>query len=238
MGRADHVAAVAGAVARETIDRFGVPSDRVSVIPVGVDESRIRAKMSRVAARSELGLPPKAPVILSLGALAWEKDPVGQLEAVATVLEEVPEARYIVAGDGELRTQVESLAAHRHLGDRVMTVGERLDVSELFAAADTLVLASRTEGLPGVIIEAGMAGIPAAAYAVGGVSEVVREGETGLLASPGDRRGLTEALRKLVGDAALRRRLGTTARQRYRERYSIGVVAGAFLALYRELAAA
>ena len=123
----------------------------------------------------------------------------------------------------------------RGLEDRVRLLGVREDVGDLLAASDVLLLSSRIEGLPGCIVEAGMLGVPAAAFAVAGVPEVVSEGETGLLAEPGDVDGLAEHLRTLIDDGALRERLGGAARDLCHSRFEIGRIAPQYLDAYGDL---
>jgi glycosyltransferase involved in cell wall biosynthesis len=99
-----------------------------------------------------------------------------------------------------------------------------------------LLLSSRIEGLPGCIVEAGMLGVPAAAFAVAGVPEVVGDGETGLLARPGDVDRLGDLVRTLIDDAGLRRRLGDAAKARCLSEFEIGEVAPRYLQVYEEMA--
>ena len=236
MRRAARVVAVADAVARETVERFGVPATRVVTIPRGVDPQRLRPKAGGDATRRALGVSADGPVILSLGALTWEKDPLAALDVAGEALREIPEATYLVAGEGPLETELRRAAAGMGLEDRVLFLGSRSDVADLLAASDIVLLASRSEGMPGAVIEAGMAGVPAVAYSVAGVPEVIADGETGLLAPRGDRDALAGLLRKALADADLRSRLGAAARERYRSAFGIDAVAQRFLDVYREVA--
>src|SRR3970282_151677 len=98
-----------------------------------------------------------------------------------------PEAVFVLVGDGPLAPEVNAEIASRGMGGHVRPLGVRTDVPDVFGASDVLLLASSTEGSPAVVIEAGLLGLPVAAYAVGGVPEQVRDGVTGILAPPGDR---------------------------------------------------
>jgi glycosyltransferase involved in cell wall biosynthesis len=235
--RADRVFALSDSLVRETVDVFGVPEDRVLRMPGGVHPSFLESVRGREATRRDLGVGPHEPVLLSLGALSPEKDPLGQLDVAAAVLEKVPDATYVVAGDGTLRPALEAAVRERALGQRVRVVGPRSDVGDLLAAGDVLLLASRFEGVPRVILEAGMAGVPAVAYAVAGIPETVDDGETGSLAEAGDAGGLALAASRLLTDEGLRRSMGTAARERYLARFGAHEVARAYLAVYEELAA-
>ena len=183
-------------------------------------------------------MPADATAVLSLGALTWEKDPVGHLETSAPVLARHPGAVHLFAGDGPLRQELAAAAGRLGLTDRVRLLGSRDDVGDLLAASDLLLFASRTEGMPASVIEAGAAGVPVAGTALAGVPEVVVDGQTGLLAAPGDLDGLRAALDRLLGDGELRAAMGRAARTRCRDRFGIDAIAGAYLALYEELAGA
>jgi glycosyltransferase involved in cell wall biosynthesis len=234
MRRAARVVAVAEDLRRESVETFGYPPDRAVTIPMAVDPRNLEPVRGRRATRRELGISSRAPVILSLGALTWEKDPLGQLAVVARILEEVPGAVYLLAGEGPLRADLER--AMRGLEGSVRLLGSRTDVGDLLAASDVLLLGSRSEGMPRVLIEAGMVGVPAAAYRVSGVPEVVADRETGLLAAPGDADGLAGAVVSLLTDHAFRERAGRAARERYLARFDVRDLAAKHRAVFEELA--
>jgi glycosyltransferase involved in cell wall biosynthesis len=236
MRRARRVVAVSEPIRRETVEVFGVPAGRVTTIPRGVDPRRVAPVRGRAATRSALELPPAAAVLLSLGALTWEKDPDAQLDVARRVAPNVPGFVHLMAGDGPLRPAVERAIARDRLGGRVRLLGTRADVGDLLAAADVILLASRTEGMPGVLVEAGMASRASAAYDVGGVGEVVLDGDTGRLVPPGDVDGLADAVASLLTDEGLRSRMGEAARRRCLERFEIDRVAASHLTLYRQIA--
>jgi glycosyltransferase involved in cell wall biosynthesis len=236
--RAARVVAVSSETARETAAAFRLPPAQVVTIPNGVDLRRLEPRRGRAATRAALGVPPDAAAILSLGALTWEKDPVGHLETSAPLLARHPGAVHVFAGDGPLRAELAAAADRLGVAERVRLLGSRDDVADLLAASDVLLFASRTEGMPASVIEAGVAGVPVAGTALAGVPEVVVDGETGLLAAPGDRDGLRAALERLLGDERLRAAMRQAASARCRERFGIDAIAGAYLALYEELAGA
>ena len=187
MRRASMVVAVADAVRRETIDRFRVPPPRVVTVPNAVDADRLRPVIGRADVRASLGISPATPLVLSVGAFTWEKDPLAQLEVAAVVVKARPQTRFLMVGDGPMRRTIETAVRSDGLAGHVLLAGARDDVADLIAASDVLMLNSRSEGMPGILIEAGMLGLPSVSSAVGGVPEVVEHGVTGLLASPGDR---------------------------------------------------
>jgi glycosyltransferase involved in cell wall biosynthesis len=235
--RASQVVAVSNAGRRETVEAFRVSPERIAVIPNGVDVSRTAPKQSRLETRQALGIPAAAPMMISVGALTWEKDPVAHVEIGARVLARLPDAVHAIAGRGPVREQVEEAVDRLGLVGRVLLLGDRTDVADLLAASDVMLLASRTEGMPACLIEAGMAGVPVAAYSVGGVAEVVAAGETGFLAFPGDQEGLAAAVTKLFIHGEARRAMGAAARQWCLSRFEIRPIAQLYLKIYGGLTA-
>jgi glycosyltransferase involved in cell wall biosynthesis len=233
--RASRVVAVAESVREESLAAFGLPAARVVTIPNGVDPRRLRPVRGRAATRAALGIAPDAVVVLSLGALTWEKDPVGHLETTAALLRRRPTAVHLFAGDGPLRAQLVAAAAGHAVQGQLQALGSRGDVGDLLAASDVVLFASRTEGMPASVIEAGMAGLPVAGMALTGVPEVVEGGVTGLLVAPGDRDGLRTAVERLLDDGSLRAAMGAAARERCLDRHAIAVIAAAYRDLYEEV---
>ncbi|MDQ2982467.1 MAG: glycosyltransferase family 4 protein [Actinomycetota bacterium] len=178
---------------------------------------------SRVDARTP-------PELLSVGRFDYPKDFQTLLEALAGV--EHPYRARIV-GDGPERDALEATIARLGLEDRVELIGERRDVAELLAESDLFVLSSRSEGLPMSILEAMATGLPVIASDVGGVSEAVEDGVTGLLVPPSDPAALAAGLGALLADPAERRRLGEAGRARAEERFGLARFRQAHLDLYR-----
>jgi glycosyltransferase involved in cell wall biosynthesis len=238
LSRASRIIAVSESVRSDVIDIFGVAADRVVVIPSGSDARRTTPSVDRDSVRENLHIPPEAPVLISLGALTWEKDPLAHLEVAASVLRSYPECRHLIVGDGPLRPIVEARVHELGIDKRVMMLGYRHDVGNLLAASDVMLLASRVdgmEGMPAAVIEAGFAGVPVVAYSLAGLGEVIVDGVTGCLVRPGDLNGLVSAVGRLLGDAKLRETMGNSARQRTLPNYEIGIIAPKYFALYDEL---
>jgi glycosyltransferase involved in cell wall biosynthesis len=233
--RCRRILAVAEAVRRETIDFFGIAPEGVITIPRGVDADRIRSAAGRSASRAQLGIPRDASVVLSLGSLSEEKDPIGHLEAMVRVRRAQPDAIHLIAGDGPLRGTIERRVHDDGLDRRARVLGSRSDVADLLAASDVLLLASRSEGMPGCIIEAGLAGVPVVAYAVAGVPEVVVDGTTGYTVRSGDLEALAQRIGMLLDDPDLRTRLGEAARDRCERSFEISAIAARYLSVYEEV---
>lgn len=150
------------------------------------------------------------PVLIFLGRLAPPKDLLTLLKA----FERIPVGRLVLVGEGPLCSQVEQSVERTGLNDRVAMLGARIDIPELLVASDLFVLPSRWEGLPLTIIEAMMAGLPVVASHVGGVAELVEDGVTGFLVPSEAPAALAEALRKLLEDSELRKRMGKAGREK------------------------
>lgn len=233
---AARVIAVSEAVRRQTIEVFWVPPERVITIPQAIDPLRLQPVTGRRGTRDALAIAQDAPVVLSLGALTREKDPLSHIEVSRRVLSEIPEAIHLIAGDGPMRHEVESAVRRLRLEGRVLVLGARADVADLLLASDVVLLASRTEGMPGCLIEGGMLGRPAVAYSIAGVPEVVVDGVTGLLAPLGDLDSLTGHLLNLLRDGNARDVMGRGAREWCGPRFDIRTVAPRYLAIYEALA--
>ena len=181
--------------------------DQYTVIPPGVEIGHL---IERSSARSHLGLPAGAPVIVFVGRLTRIKRPDRLVATMTLVLERLPDAILVIAGEGERLEETQRYA--EPLGDSVRFLGWRSDLSTVYAAADCAVLTSDNEGMPVTLLEAAAAGIPSVTTAVGSASEVVIDGVTGFVVEP-DASALSEALVRLLADES-RAEMGTEARRR------------------------
>jgi glycosyltransferase involved in cell wall biosynthesis len=172
--------------------------------------------------------------LLSVGRLRAPKDFVTLVRAMAAL--EPGAARLRIAGDGPDRPALEAEIDRLGLTERVELLGTRDDVPELLAGSDVFVLASDSEGLPMSVLEAMAAGLPVVASAVGGIPELVRDGETGTLVRPGDSAVLARAIERIVSDPVLRDRLGEAGRHRVEQEFSLERFEREHLELYRNRA--
>jgi glycosyltransferase involved in cell wall biosynthesis len=235
--RTDALIAVSASVRDELLAMGIGRPDHWHVMPVGVEiDDLLRSDLEIQEARLRLGLPTRRPLIGFVGRLVAVKDLPTFIDAAARVAGAMPTASFVVAGDGELRKQVES-RARGVLGSRVHFTGWVSDLPSLYAALDVVVLTSLNEGTPTALIEAGAAGTPVVATRVGGVPDVVRDGVTGLLAPPKDAHGIAQRVIGLLGDADRRRAMGVAARHWVRDRFSGSRLVDDTASLYRELLA-
>jgi colanic acid/amylovoran biosynthesis glycosyltransferase len=192
----------------------------------------------RPSAYAHVGDPRAArPRILCVARLVAGKGQEQLLEALATLSRRGINAELELVGDGPNRASLEEMSAKLQLRDRVMFTGSVAQdvIAHHYQAATVFCLPSFGEGVPTVLMEAMACGRPVVATAVGGVSELVRDGETGMLVSPARPDQLTEALQALLEDAALRRRLGEAGRREVVSRYDIDRNADQVAQLFKEL---
>jgi glycosyltransferase involved in cell wall biosynthesis len=226
----DAVIAISDGV-RAALLRAGVRPERIRVVPSGIDPASVEpAPGDRAATRERWRVAGDAILVLVLGALERRKGHAVLLDAAGRLDRDAPFLHYVFCGDGRERRALAAAAAR--LGDRVVFAGFQRDVAACLAAADVVALPSLQEGLGVAALEAMAAGRPVVASRVGGLAEVVVEGETGLLAAPGDAAALAAALRTVAGDPALRARLGHGGRARVLARYTAARMAEGTLACY------
>lgn len=229
------VVTVADTLRRETMLEFDLEPDQVVTIPNGVDRDRIAPTKSRDEVREALGVDRTAPLLLSVGALSWEKDPHVHLEVARRLAADRPGLVHLMAGDGPLRDEVAAAAAASGVTE---LLGPCSDVGNLMAASDVLLFASRLdgmEGMPAVAIEAAMLGIPFAGYDVAGVGEVVAFCGSGILVDHGDVVALTAAARRLLDDRRLVDKIRADA-PTHAKAFDIATVAAQYRVLYEEVA--
>ena len=217
----------------------GIPESRLGTIYSGIEPPREPAaplEELRRATRENFGWAADAPVVFFAGRLMTQKGVDILLDVMDLIQHVRPDVRTLIAGEGPLRPQLEETTHAYRLDDRVRFLGHRDDVPALLAASDVLVLPSRYEGLPNIVLEAMRLGKPVVATAAPGTTELVVDGETGLLAPVDDAPALARALRKVLGDADLARSLGNAGRARVEAEFSAAVMVERFASLYESLA--
>ena len=205
------------------------------VLPVAIEVADYEPTAAdRKRVRDELGVGDDTPLVGMLACLKPQKAPLDFVRLAARVKSRSPHARFFVAGDGELRPQMEAEIFRLGLGESCKLLGWRRDVRALLGALDVLVLTSLWEGLPRVVIEAMVARKPIVATRVDGTPEAVRDGENGLLADPHDVDGLAERVNRLIAAPAWARGLGERGREHVAE-FSAALILGKLETLYDDL---
>lgn len=220
-----------------TAERWVTP-DRLHIVPNSVDTDECRPAEDRAAARTALGLSPTHRVIGTVARLSPEKDQATLVRAFARVAAGEPAARLVIAGEGRLRGDLESLARELGVVDRSLFLGERQDVAQVMGAMDVLCLPSLTEGTSLTLLEAMACGLPIVATAVGGTPEVVAEDESGLLVPPQRPEELAAALLTVLRDPPRARRMGEAGRRIVVERFSSEAMARRYGEIYETVCSA
>jgi glycosyltransferase involved in cell wall biosynthesis len=195
-----------------------------------------RPRVDGAAMRAQLGLAPDALVVTMVTVLRPGKGHEAVAEAVARLLPDYPRLRLLVAGSGPSEAHVRELMAP--LGEAAVLLGHRTDVVELLGASDVLLHPTHMDAFPTALLEAGAMRLPVLATAVGGIPEIVVDGETGvLLPAPPQGPAVAAALAPLLADAALRARLGAAARARFEQAFTAERWAQRLRALYEAVLA-
>jgi glycosyltransferase involved in cell wall biosynthesis len=211
----------------------GIPPQRIDVLHNGIPSPPERGPDLRV----ELGLAPEVPLIGAVGRLFPEKGYEELIRAATLMRERGRALRCVIVGDGREwhEDQLRSLIEELGVGAEVTMLGRRTDVADVIRSLDVAVLSSRREGSPLAMLEYMAGGAPIVATAVGGVPELIEDGEHGLLVPPGDPAALSAAIERLLDDRSLAARLGAAAKARQRAEYDLDVVVERLQQLYIEL---
>ena len=197
----------------------GIPAERTVTVHEGIDLSRVDAAPP-ANLHAEFWLPHHAPVVGNVAALVPHKGQRHLIDAAALVVRQVPDARFIIAGEGELRSALERAVREHHLEKHVFLAGFRPDVLSLHKGFDVFVMSSVTEGLGTSLLDAMACRRAVVATTAGGIPEVVVDSETGILVPPRDHEAMAAAIVKLLQDPQLRERMGHAGLVRARRRFS------------------
>jgi glycosyltransferase involved in cell wall biosynthesis len=211
--------AVSRGNARLLVEQYGFPASRLALIPNAVDIARFAPRPPDPATRAAWGVPAGAPLIGVVGRLGPQKGHRVLLQALPRVWERYPSTHVALIGAGELDAELRALAAQVDNRGRVHFAGRQDDVPAALAALDLFVLPSLYEGLPFAVLEAMAAGRALVATAVDGTAEVIDPERSGVLVPPGLPGPLADAIIRLLGDPALRERLGQAARAEVAARF-------------------
>ena len=219
---------------RSRLAADGVAGSKIEIVHEGVDVDRIAA-LPPASIHAALFLPTDAPVVGTIGALVPQKAQHTLVAAAALVLKQVPDARFAILGEGELRPALETQIRRLHLERHVFLAGFRADVLELLKSFDVFALTSTHEGMCTSLVDAMAARKPAVATAVGGVPEVMADGDTGFLVPAHDETAVAAKLAVLLTNESLRRRMGDAALARARRLFTVERMVAETAAAYERL---
>lgn len=233
MGWGKFVIAISQVIAKHMMDNFGVPYRRIRLIYRGVDLDKFKYRQPEESPKREF-------VIGIIGRLSPIKGHTYFLRAVSKAIKSVPRLKGLIVGDAppekaKYKQELEDLVRRLGLSKYVEFLGRRSDIPEILSRLDVLVLATTTqEGFGRVIIEAFAAGVPVVATSVGGVTEIIRDGDNGLLVPPGDSQAMGEAIVRLLKDRQLSGELAQRARKDAEEKYTLDKMVNDTVKVYEE----
>ncbi|MCW5965652.1 MAG: glycosyltransferase, partial [Bryobacterales bacterium] len=230
--RGVHPVAVGEQVAASFREMYGFAP--AATIRNGIDTARFRQSEAAAAWKSSQGFGPTDKLAVSVARLEPQKNPLGLISAFAQAFPDGSGWHLLLAGDGTLRHEATVHAEALGLGNRVRFLGAQSDVAPILAASDMFVLASDWEGTPLAVMEAVAAGLPVVATNVGGLPEVVEDGESGILVAPGDMEALAAAMRSLSTDSTRLEAFRAAARARAYH-YDVTTMVDAYAKLFRGL---
>ena len=210
--RISHVSSVGENAIEDFVRTFNYPEDQTSVVRRGIPIEQIEKPLARKTLRKELNLEESDKVVIHVGNFSPEKNHTFLLDIFSRLSHEAPHIKLVLVGDGILLDSINKEIIDRNLDNTVFSLGFRKDIPELLAASDCLVLCSKVEGVPGVILEAATQQVPAIATNVGGVKEVLIENF--------DLESFLSRIKELIVNDELRKQLGENAYKLVLEEYN------------------
>ncbi|MBN1559559.1 glycosyltransferase [candidate division KSB1 bacterium] len=233
--RADKVISVSQATAEWLVQKRKVAAEKVMIIPYGVDLAKFNPAIKAVH-RKDIGAGDDDIVIGQVARLDEQKGHTYLIDAASMIIALQPRAKFVLVGDGPLRSQLMHKVDQAGLHDFFIFLGFRQDVPDLLPLFDLFVLPSLYEGLPNVVLEAMACGLPVVATPVDGTKEAVVDGETGLLVPVADPQRLARSILKIIGSDGLKERLGVAGRHRVENQFSLERQVQRFENLYEDYA--
>jgi glycosyltransferase involved in cell wall biosynthesis len=221
---------------RRMLIHDGVPEQRVVTVHEGIDIEHVAAAPP-INVHELLFLPHHAPLVGNVAALTPHKGQRHLIDAARLVVQRVPDARFVIFGEGELRETLERHVRELRLEKHVLLPGFRTDILGCIKGFDLFVMSSVTEGLGTSLLDAMACGKAIVATRAGGIPEVVEDGTNGLLVEPRDHQAMAAAIERLLEDAELRARMAAAGSARVRERFTVERMVAETAAVYAKLQA-
>jgi glycosyltransferase involved in cell wall biosynthesis len=220
---------------RQMLISDGVAAERTTTVHEGIDLRHVLAA-PRVNVHEAFWLPHQAPVVGNVAALVPHKGQRHLIEAAHLVVREIPDARFVILGEGELREPLERQVRDHHLEKHVLLPGFRTDVLGCIKGFDLFAMSSVTEGLGTSLLDAMACSRAVVATRAGGIPEIVEDGATGTLVPPRDPAAMAHEIIRLLRDEALRRRMGEAGSARVTARFTVERMVEETAAVYARVA--
>jgi glycosyltransferase involved in cell wall biosynthesis len=219
------IVADASVIKRQLVEQHGIDSSRIEVIGSAVDLHRFNPSRDRMKFRREMGIPADTPLIANVGMIRPDKGQLVLVEAARLVLEERPDVRFVIVGQGtgsfKLGEKVRNAINRARLAGKIFMVGYRWDTPDIYAACDLVAIASlHTEASPIVLREAFASGRTVVATKVGDIPEIIEDRQNGLAVEPGDAEALADAILEFVSEPKLMAQCAANGLQYAREHFS------------------
>jgi len=231
-----HHVCVSAAVAQFMIDQAGLPAEKVTTIPNGVDAACFAE--AKPVDLSQFSIPKNSTTLLFVGRLDPQKAPLNLMQACEPVLSRQKQVHLLLVGDGPLKPDIESWIEQHSLVNRIHLTGWRDDVAGIYKAAHCLVLPSLWEGMPNVVLEAMAAGLPVVATNVEGCNELIQDHQTGLLVPPDDISALSEAISAMLQNPNRASEYAQSSQVIVFKYFTQNIMAQKYIELYEKLQAA
>ena len=203
------------------MERRGIPAHQVVRVYNGIELSQYHLDAQYGELSKEWGIPQDVPVVGAIGRMVWQKGFNYFIKAVPDIMRVVPEARFLLVGDGLLRERLEALSEELRVRDNLIFTGFRSDIKEILSAIDILVIPSLQEGFPMITLEAMSMAKPIIATNIDGITEQITDGVNGILVPPKNPSALAKAIIKVINDKELARSMGLAAREKVEQEFSV-----------------
>lgn len=230
----DFITVPSEAIRQSIIERENISGEKIGVIHNFVDMARFSISVDSNSKRTELGLEQEDIVIGCVGSLSEHKGQRHLVDAAPRVIDSFPKAKFLLVGEGPLRSELEEKIKSMDLNGKVVLSGFRRGIPEIMGIMDLYVQPSLREAFGISIIEAMAMGKPVVASRVGGIPEVVKDGETGVLVPPGDSKAISETIVKLLGDKGRALKMGRAGSERVRTHFTSEAAVGGLERLYEK----
>lgn len=219
-------------IADTLIQATGIQPDKCVVVHNGIDLETFHSSLGPAQAKERIGVDPGDDVVAMIARLRPQKNHPLFLELASRILSSRSDVRFLVVGDGVLRTSLEDQARSLGIADRVLFLGNRGDIADILSATDVSVLTSHYEGLANALVESMAMKVPVVTTDYLGAEEVVTDGREGFIVARGDAGALAGKVRSLLDNAELRQSMGRRGRQTVEERFSAQTMSRNLLRVY------
>ncbi|MGD8448560.1 MAG: glycosyltransferase family 4 protein [Desulfobacterales bacterium] len=219
---------------KDVLVNDGIPAGRIFVVPSGINPNRF-ANAGTDDLIAEFNIKSSEQIVINVAHLAGHKGQQYLVRAIPLVLAKIPTARFFIVGGGELMDKLKILAASLGLNKELIFTGFRRDVGAFYQIADLFVMSSVQEGLGTAVLDALALGRPVVAANSGGIPEIIKDGESGVLVSPADPKSLSEGIIRMLTHDELAKRVAKTGQSMVKQKFTIDTMVDGNIDVYRQI---